>query len=259
MYARRCWLGERGRAFDTLASRLALERLDGQKRNGGFPTLAETMERLWDIRLLDRLSLPGARRAVDFLLERHSPPTRRRGPGGTNYDFLFLRVSLTEKDGLYSLSGVPFCPTTPGLLKTAAALRFAGEAGQADRREVQQAFATLDALLMNSRWGTVVSVTDLLIAYAAHPERMSGAAVKAGLKRLADSQGADGRFGTAAPFLQTLWAVSAFPSREARRVVARGLPALMRAQHKDGSWGRKRPDFNTLLAVEILKRAGALP
>jgi len=256
LHARRHWLGEGGRTFARLVRDQARRRAALLDRAG--TPLADRIAGLWALWLLDALDHPAAGRALDWLMDRAIPFAQRQSPRRASDEDLFHHLDADEPLVAASLAETPFQPTERVLLKTCAALFFAGAMGRSKDADLRRAASVLAQRLNAGKWSCGV-LCDVLLAAStvSNPEAKTVAGLAAA--RLAAQQRPDGAWPRPLPLGVAAWALGRLGSRVAHRSLQRAVPALIVRQQRDGAFGLARRETQTWFAVAALKAAGALP
>ncbi len=261
LYARRHWMGERSRALGARVRDLLELRRQDQHKDGSFGDLRVTIERLFELLLLDAGHTEMAQQGVNFLMELRNPTRIDSQPKSGATQHLFLQVHSADRRSLVDLNSCPFIHGDAGLLKSSAALFFASHFGRVSDLRVVLAFKDLDALAKQGDplWCAPSCAVNVLQAYAAHPKWRRGRLAWRVSDWFRTQQSDNGRWKAGIPFLRSLWALSHIPGRPARDILHKATPSLVRSQREDGAWGRKYAEFNTWLALSIMKREGMIP
>ena len=256
MFARRWWLEDttpalRRQERETLAAIRKRQRPDGS-----FGGLARTICDLYALHLLQRDRTPEADKALDWLWETGLPAPEPRGQGnGVVYGALLVRVGRGEAVRLRRLRGTPFAPGCTVFVKTSAAILLASLFNRGREARVQRALRTLDDILeaRGPLWCSTVCSSNLLCAYASHPEGSRGRGMGKAVRALAKMQAKDGTW-PGMPFAATFHSLATIDAREARAQVKRAIRAVERSQNTDGSWGwGPNKEFTTFQVVQALR------
>jgi hypothetical protein len=256
LYARRWWLEESSQALGSAERRVAARVLFVQRKDGSFGGLASTIRHLYALYLLQRGESSQSDRALDWLWETGHPPapTRRTADGAVYHDLL-TRVRRGDAGRLARMKGTPFEPGCSTFAKTAAAIYLSAVLGRGREARVQRALRCLDdvAEVRRGLWCSPACSTNLLRAYAAHPDASRGRIFARAVRAIGRMQDGSGRW-TGMPFAATFCALASVDLREARAQVKRALVFARRSQNRDGSWGRgANREFTTFQIVQGLR------
>jgi len=256
LYARRWWLEESSPALGRAERRVAARLFFVQRKDGSFGGVASTIRHLYSLYLLQRAGTHEFDRALDWLWETGQPPAiARRTSGGAIYHDLLTRVHRGDAARLARMKGTPFAPGCTIFAKTAAAIYLAAVLGRGREARVQRALRCLDdvAEARNGLWCRPSCSTNLLRAYAAHPDASRGRSFARAVRALGKMQDGSGRW-PGMPFAATFSALASVDLREARTQVKRALVFARRTQNRDGSWGRgPNREFTTFQIVQGLR------
>jgi hypothetical protein len=256
LYARRWWLEESSPALGRAERRTAARVRFVQRSDGSFGGVASTIRHLYALYLLQRGGSPEFERGLDWLWETgHQPASARRAADGAVYHDLLTRVRRGDAARLRRMKGTPFAPGCAIFTKTSAAIYLAAALGRGREARVQRALRCLDdvAETRNGLWCGPSCSTNLLCAYAAHPDASRGRSFTRAVRAIGRMQDASGRW-RGMPFAATFSALASVDLREARNQVKRALTHARRTQNHDGSWGRgPNREYTTFQIVQGLR------
>lgn len=153
----------------------------------------------------------------------------------------------------------PFTRGCAGLVKTSAGILFATLFGRGREARVLRAIRGLDSIIEAERllWCTPGCSSNVLRAYAFHPEASRGRGIARAVRTLGKNQARSGSW-PGMPFAATFNALAHLDSRDAKSQVKRVLPLVKRTQNRDGTWGRgPNREFTSFLVVHSIRRIEA--
>src|SRR5207249_4867243 len=160
-----------------------------------------------------------------------------------------------DPERLGCMAGTPFTRGCSVFVKTSAGILLASAFGRGREARVQRAIRCLDSVIESREglWCTPACSSNLLLAYAAHPDASRGRGVGTAVRTLGEIQTPAGKW-PGAPFATTFNALASLETREAKVQVKKALPFVRRSQNRDGSWGRgANRQLTTFLIVQSLR------
>jgi len=248
LYARQKWLGEAGSPqwkidFQQTVSALLADQLpDGSWQHEPLATI----HHLFGLHLTVRSATEAVNAALTWLLDKII----------IRNEAVCVKGNIEAAGG--DLKGLPFIPSRPDMLFTAAGLFLASIFGRANNPSVLSIYRWLSdqGLKTNGHWFDRAAFHNIFRAMVVHPVFAKDKATELAVERLADIQAERGDWGEDLPFYQTLNALAHLNFSQVQPQLEKAFERLFETQSSDGSWGRIQPEWNTFLSVHAIKSKG---
>jgi len=250
LYARQKWMGdaEGSRWQSDFQETVDALRADQLPDGSWQQSAATTIIRLFGLHLTVRSANRRIEQALTWLLEKIE--LQAEGP----------RVRSAAEGERVDLSGLPFVPSRPAMLWTAAPLFLCSIFGRSNDPLVLKLYRWLcnEGITQRGQWFDVASSHNIFRALVVHPRFAADPAVDLAVERFSELQTDAGDWGSHLPFYQTLNALAHLKDPAAENQLEKAFARLTPNQNSDGTWGRREPEWNTFLAVHALKNKGLL-
>ena len=250
LYARQKWLGEAERSQwktdfqETIGVLLADQSPDGTWHH---ETVA-TIKHLFGLHLTVRSSNAQVESALNWLLE--------------NIDIQKDRIQVSAEDvtPIVDLTELPFVPSRPDMLLTAATLFLATIFDRAKDPKVLALYRWLSKHGIKNKglWFDRHCSHNIFRALVVHPVFAKDKATELAVEYHANLQKNDGAWGDDLSFYQTINALAHLNLPQAETQLERAFERLYETQNRDGTWSQSEPEWNTFLAIHALKNKGLL-
>ena len=250
LYARQKWLGEAERSqWKTDFQETVSVLLANQASDGSWPheTVA-TIKHLIGLHLTVRSSNAQVEAALNWLLENIQIQKDR------------IQVSAEDVTPIDDLTELPFVPSRPDMLLTAATLFLPTIFDCANDPEVLTLYRWLSEHGIKNKglWFDRHCSHNIFRAMVVHPEFARDKATELAVNYHADLRTDDGGWGDDLSFYQTLNALAHLELPQTETQLEKAFERLWQTQNHDGTWSETEPEWNTFLAVHALKNKGLL-